>query len=96
MCSLASTYHCIENASDYWRQGLFGGQGEGVAALLDHLAHLADAFGALGLALVARKDVTRTAGAGLNGLGDITLAETVTVAEVHEELHVSLTENGSL
>jgi hypothetical protein len=29
-------------------------------------------------------------------LGDITLAKTVTVADVHEALHVSLTENGSL
>ena len=78
------------------RSKLFGCECERFAAFLDHLPHLADAFGALGLALVARKDVTRTAGAGLDGLGDVTLAKTVTVADVHEALHVPSTENGSL
>ena len=78
------------------RSKLFGCECERLAALLNHLTHLADAFGALGLALVARKDVARTTGAGLDGLGDIALAKTVTVADVHEALHVSLTENGSL
>lgn len=78
------------------RSKLFGCERERLAALLNHLAHFANAFGALGLALVARKDVARTAGAGLDGLGDITLTKTVTVADVHEALHVSLTENGSL
>lgn len=53
-------------------------------AVLDHLAHLADALGALGLALVAGEDVARSAGAGLDGLGDVTLAKTVAVADVHE------------
>ena len=78
------------------RSKLFGGECERLAAFLNHLTHLADAFGALGLALVARKDVARTTGSGLDGLGDIALAKTVTVADVHEALHVSLTENGSL
>ena len=78
------------------RSKLFGCECERFAAFLNHLTHLTDAFGALGLALVSRKDIARTAGAGLNGLGDITLAKTVTVADVHEALHVSLTENGSL
>ena len=78
------------------RLGLFRCECERFAAVLDHLTHFADAFGALSLALVAREDVARTAGASLDGLGDITLAKTVTVADVHEALHVSLTENGSL
>ena len=78
------------------RSKLFGCECERFAAVLDHLAHLTDAFGALGLALVAREDVARAAGPGLNGLGDITLAKTVTVTDVHERLHVPLTENGSL
>lgn len=78
------------------RSKLFGCECERLAAFLNHLTHLADAFGALCLALVARKDVARTTGSGLDGLGDIALAKTVTVADVHEALHVSLTENGSL
>ena len=78
------------------RSKLFGCECERFAAFLNHLTHLADAFGALGLALVSRKDIARTRGAGLDGLGDIALAKTVTVADVHEALHVSLTENGSL
>ena len=78
------------------RSKLFGCECERFAAFLNHLTHFADAFGALGRALVARKDVARTTGAGLDGLGDIALAKTVTVADVHEALHVSLTENGSL
>lgn len=53
-------------------------------AVLDHLAHLAHALGALGLALVAGEDVARAAGARLDGLGDIMLAKTVAVADVHE------------
>ena len=71
------------------RSKLFGCKCERFAAFLNHLTHFADAFGALGLALVARKDVARTTGAGLDGLGDIALAKTVTVADVHEALHVS-------
>ncbi len=59
-------------------------------AVLDHLAHLADALGALGLALVAGEDVARAAGAGLDGLGDVTLAKTVAVADVHEGITRSM------
>ena len=64
--------------------GLFGREGEGLAAFLDHFAHLADAFGALRRALVAHENVAGTGGAGLDGGGDITLAKTVAVADVHE------------
>jgi len=61
---------------------LFGRHGEDFAAVLNHLPHFADAFGALGLALVAGEDFAGTAGARLDGEGDITLAKAVTVADV--------------
>ena len=61
---------------------LLSSEGEGLLRFLDHLAHFADAFGALGRALVAGEDVLRTVGARLDGEGDVTLAKTVTVADV--------------
>lgn len=61
---------------------LLSRQGEGLPRLLDHLTHFADAFGALGLALVACEHLARTRGARLDGRGDITLAKTVAVADV--------------
>jgi hypothetical protein len=83
----ASSYHCIDNASEIRFQNppLFGGDGEGGLGFLDHLAHLADAFGALRRALVAGEDVLGTVGARLDGEGDVTLAKTVTVADVQGE-----------
>ena len=72
------------------RRRLFGGQGEGFVAVLAHLAHLTHALGALGLALVAGEDVAWAAGAGLDGLGDITLAKAVAVADVHEGITRSM------
>lgn len=59
--------------------------GEGGLLFLDHLAHLAHAFGALGRALVASEDVLRAAGARLDGEGDVALAKAVTVADVQGE-----------
>ena len=64
------------------RGSSLGGEGEGLARFLDHLAHLADAFGALGLALMAGEDVARAGGAGLDGRGDVALAKAVAVADV--------------
>lgn len=64
---------------------LFGRHCVDLTAFVDHGAHLADAFGALSLALVASEDFARTAGARLDGEGHITLAKTVTVADVHEK-----------
>ena len=66
-------------------RGLFGGEGEGLAAVLNHLAHFADAFGALGGALMAFEDFARAGGAGLNGEGHVALAKAVAVADVHGE-----------
>ncbi len=66
------------------RAGLFGRHGEGLARFLDHLAHFANAFGALGGALVAGKDVARPRRTGLDGGGDIPFAKAVAVADVHE------------
>jgi hypothetical protein len=83
MCSPANTYHHIENASES-RKRLFGRHGIGLTRLVDHLAHVTDAFGALGLALMSGEDVARARRPGLNGLADVTLAKTVAVADVQE------------
>lgn len=61
---------------------LLSRQGERLLGVLDHLAHFADAFGALGLALVPGEDVARTRRARLDGRGDVTFAKAVTVADV--------------
>lgn len=67
------------------RLALLRRDGEGGLGFLDHLAHFAHAFGALGRALVAGEDVLGTVGARLDGEGDVTLAKTVTVADVQGE-----------
>tara|TARA_R110000764_G_scaffold113326_2_gene200483 strand:+ start:158 stop:385 length:228 start_codon:yes stop_codon:yes gene_type:complete len=64
---------------------LFGGQSERLLAVLNHLPHLADAFSTLGGALVVCEDFARTRRSGLNGEGDITLAQAVAVADIHGE-----------
>ena len=76
--------------------GLFGGQGEGLTIVLDHLAHFANAFGALCRALVAHEDIARLGRASLDCEGDVTLAKTVAVADVQGGISVENTENGSL
>ncbi len=82
-------YHDIDFASKNRPQPelrmLLSRQGEGLLRLLDHLTHFADAFGALGLTLVALENVARTAGASLDGLSDVSLTQTVAVADVHED-----------
>lgn len=62
--------------------GLFGGEGEDVAAVGDHLTHFAHAFGALRFALIALENFARTGRAGLDGEGDVALAQTITVTDV--------------
>jgi hypothetical protein len=62
---------------------LFRSHGEGLAGVLDHLAHFTHALGALSGALVLGEDLTWAAGPGLDGPGDIALAKTVAVADVH-------------
>ena len=62
--------------------GLLSGEGERFAAFRDHLTHFADAFRALGSALIGCENLTRAGGARLDGLGDVTLAKAVTVADV--------------
>ena len=79
-----------------FKNRLFGGDGEGGLGFLDHLAHLADAFGALGRALVPVEDVARTGRAGLDGSGDVTLAKAVAVTDVHGRRTRAAVENGSL
>ena len=63
-------------------RNLLGCECERFATVLDHLTHLANALGALGLALVAEEDVAGSGRACLNGGGDISLAKTVAVADV--------------
>jgi hypothetical protein len=86
LCSLANTYHDIDFASKNRLQAvlrvLLSRQGEGLLRLLDHLTHFANAFGALGLALVPGEDLARTRRAGLDGRGDVTFAKAVAVADV--------------
>ena len=61
---------------------LLSGEREGLLGVLDHLTHFADAFRALGSALIGCENLTRACGARLDGLGDVTLAKAVTVADV--------------
>ena len=61
---------------------LLGGEGEGFAAFRDHLAHFADAFGALRFALIALENIARAGRASLDGARHIALSQTVTVTHV--------------
>lgn len=65
---------------------LFGGEGEGFAAVGDHLAHLADAFRALGFALITLENFARTGRAGFDRERHVALSQTVTVAHVQERV----------
>jgi hypothetical protein len=82
--SFASIYHCIDSANEFRSQAgrLFGGEGEGLLGVLDHLTHFADALGALGRALIGRENIARPSRARFDGLSDVTLAKAVTVADV--------------
>jgi hypothetical protein len=64
------------------RAGLFGGESEGVPAVLNHLAHLADAFSTLRGTLVALENIGGPRGPGLDGAGDVPLAKAIAVADV--------------
>jgi hypothetical protein len=88
MCASVSRFHqktraCFaisEIAGFFWP--LFSGESEGFAVFLDHLAHLADALGALGLAALVAKDVDRARGASVDGGAHFALADAVTIADV--------------
>jgi hypothetical protein len=64
---------------------LFRRQGKGRLGVLNHLAHFADAFGALRSALIGRENILGTGRASFDGLSDVTLAKAVTVADVQGE-----------
>jgi hypothetical protein len=72
----------IMRVKSTFRRGLFRRQGEGRLGVLDHLAHYADALGALRSALIGRENILGTGRASLDGLSDVTLAKAVTVADV--------------
>ena len=61
---------------------LFGGVAQGLAVIVDHLAHVADAARALGPGLAGDEHLDRTLGASFDGGADLALADTVTVADV--------------
>lgn len=61
---------------------LFGGQGEYFTGIVDHLTHITDAFGALGLALVCSKDIAWALGPGLDRRADLTFANAVAITDV--------------
>jgi hypothetical protein len=63
---------------------LLGGQRHDAILLLDHLAHVADAARALGLALVGGEDMRGFAGAGIDGRAHVSLTDAVAIADVHE------------
>jgi hypothetical protein len=63
---------------------LLGGQRHDAILLLDHPAHIADATGALGLALLGGEDMRGFAGAGVDGRAHVSLTDAVTIADVHE------------
>ena len=75
---------------------LFGGQSERPLAVLNHLPHLANTSSTLNAALVVCEDVARTGGSSLDGEGDVTLAQAVAVADIHERRILSGVDNGSL
>ena len=62
---------------------LLGSECKVLTGVRDHLAHLADAFGALCRALIARENVAGSGRASLDCEGDVTLAKTIAVADVH-------------
>ena len=68
---------------------LFGGVAQGFAGLVDHLAHLADAAGALRLAAMRAENLGRLAGAAFDRSADLALADAVTVADVHGQTRLS-------
>ena len=75
----------IMRVKSAFKTSLFRCDGEGALLFLDHLAHFAHAFGALGRALMTGEDVLGTVRARLDGEGDVTLAKAVTVADVQGE-----------
>jgi len=75
---------------------LFGSQGERLFGFLDHLAHFADAFGALGLTALRGENVFRALGPCLDGKVDVAGADAVTVTNVQGGLLLFAAENDSL
>lgn len=62
---------------------LLGGHAQDFLRLVDHLAHFADAPGALRLAAVRAEDFGGLGGAGFDSRADLTLADAIAVADVH-------------
>ena len=63
---------------------LLGGQRHDAILFLDHLAHLADAAGALGLAFVGGEDLRGFAGASVDRRAHVSFPDTVAITDVHE------------
>ena len=61
---------------------LLGGESVGFAGFRNHLAHLADASGALHFALIALENFTGARGAGLDRARHVALSQAITVTNV--------------
>ena len=61
---------------------LLGGEGPGLSGFGDHLAHFADASGALHFALIALENFTGAGGAGLDRARHVALSQAITVTHV--------------
>ena len=85
----------IMRVKSAFKTGLFRCDGEGGLLFLDHLAHFADAFGALGLTALRRENVLRTLSTGFDSKVDVASADAVTVTDVQGVLPQVIAENGS-
>ena len=65
-----------ENSEKSVPWALLGGVAQALARVLDHLAHVADAARALGLAALRAEDIRRLAGPRLDSGADLTFAVT--------------------
>ena len=65
-------------------ESLFGRVAQGFVAVVNHCAHLADALGALGLALVMAEHLGRTARAGVDRRTHLTFPKPIAIADVQD------------
>ena len=71
-------------------RSLFGGVFEQFRLLPNHLAHIADAAGALGLGAASAENLGRALGPGFDGGADVALADPVAVTDVHFTLFLTV------
>src|ERR1700722_14847606 len=72
---------------------LLRGVEQGSLSRPDHALHIADTFGALGLALAMTKDIRRPPGAAGDGGPGVALSNAIAVADVHGPARLRTTRN---